>query len=86
MHFAEGREPLAVMSPEVAKDRLVGVEPQEFPYDLDGEDLCVGELWSGTALANATILDLLVHEAEESDDEGVKIHAGRPPFRSVLLG
>ena len=41
MHFAEGGEPLAVMTPEVTKDGVVGVEPQELAYELDGENLCI---------------------------------------------
>ena len=31
MHFAEGGEPLAVMTPEVTKDGVVGVEPKNSP-------------------------------------------------------
>ena len=41
MHFAEGGEPLAVMTPEVTKDPVVGVDAEELPDDLDGEDFCV---------------------------------------------
>lgn len=41
VYFAQGGEPLAVMLPEVAKDRLIGVDTQELTDDLDGEDLGV---------------------------------------------
>ena len=74
MHLAEGREPLAVVTAKEEVDALIGVYAEELPDSLDGEDLRVGELWRRAALANATILDLVVNEAEDSDDEGVKIH------------
>jgi hypothetical protein len=47
MHFAEGGEPLAVMTPEVTKDGDVDVEPQELAYDLDGENLCIRKFGLG---------------------------------------
>ena len=54
-----------MVTAEEEVDTLVGVEPKELPDDLNGEDLGVGELRSGTALANAASLELVVHEAEE---------------------
>jgi hypothetical protein len=47
MHFAEGGEPLAVMTPEVTKVGVVGVEPQGLAYDLDGENLCIRKFGQG---------------------------------------
>lgn len=41
MHLAEGREPLVIMHPELAKVSLVGVQADELSFDLDGEDLGV---------------------------------------------
>lgn len=80
MHLAEGREPLAVVSSEVSVECLVGVEPQEFADHFDGEDLRIGKLRSGTALADAPPFELVVDEAKDGDDEGAKIHERRPPF------
>ena len=48
MHFAEGGEPLAVMTPEVTKDRFVSVHTKELTYYLDGEDLRVRKFGQGT--------------------------------------
>ncbi len=56
VEFAQGGEPLAVMLPEVKKDRLVGVEPEELSDDLDGEELGVGERRSGSAPSEASEL------------------------------
>ena len=39
MYLAEDGEPFTIVKAEVAEDRLVGVEPQELAYDLNGEDL-----------------------------------------------
>jgi hypothetical protein len=80
MDFAQGREPLATLvMAEVAVDSLVGVDAEELAYDLDGEDLGVGELGGRSALTNALSLEPVVDEAEDRDDEGAKIHKGRPP-------
>ena len=85
-YFAQGGEPLAVMTPEVAKDCFVGVHAEELSYDLDGEDLRVGELGSWAALANTATLEPVVDKAEGGNDEGAKIHERRPPLRrSVWL-
>jgi hypothetical protein len=56
VYLAEGGEPLAVVTAEKEVDALVGVEPQELPDDLDGEDLGVGELGSGSALTDTPSL------------------------------
>lgn len=39
--FTQSGEPLAVMTPEVAKDRLIGVHAEELTDDLDGENLSI---------------------------------------------
>ena len=57
----------------------------ELSDDLYSEDLCIGELGSGTAPSEALIFDLIIDEAEDRNDEGVKIHLRRPPLRPVLL-
>jgi hypothetical protein len=74
VYLAEGGEPIGVVAAKEEADVLVGVEAQELAYDLDGEDLRVGELGRRAALANATILELVVDEAEDGHDEGAKIH------------
>src|SRR5215210_733830 len=79
MHFCEGGKPLAVMTPEVPKDPLVGVYPQELAYDLDGEDFCVRKFGQGATRSEGSVFDAVVDEAEDRDDEGVKIHRKRPP-------
>jgi hypothetical protein len=78
---AEGREPLGVVPLEEEADALVGVEPEELPDDLDGEDLGVGELGGRAAPTDATSFEPVVHEAEDGPDEGAKIHKRRPPLR-----
>ena len=79
MHFAKSWEPLAVVTPEVTKDPLVGVYPQELAYELYGEDFCVRKLGQGTTCSEGSVFDPVVYETEDSDDEGVKIHSKRPP-------
>jgi hypothetical protein len=73
---------------EVAVDALVGVESQELSDDLYGENLRVGGLRGGAALApECRVFEPVVDEAEDSHDEGAKILGRRPPLRcSVLLG
>src|SRR5215218_5387206 len=79
----EGRKPFAVVSAEVAVDTFVGVDAEELPYYFYGEDLCIGELRSRTAPADATLLlEPVVDEAEDGYDEGAKIHKKT----SVTLG
>jgi hypothetical protein len=70
-----GGEPLAVVTAEKEVDALVGVEPQELPDDLDGEDLGVGELRGGPALTEpAPCFELIIHQTEDSYDEGAMFH------------
>jgi hypothetical protein len=78
--FVQGREPLAVMLPEVAKDRLVGVHAEELSDELDGDGLRVGKLGGRSALANTAALEPVVDEAEGGNDEGAKIHKRRLPL------
>src|SRR5918995_2364848 len=80
----EGRKPFAVVSAEEEVDTLVGVYAEELSDDFYGEDLCVGELRSRTAPADATLLlEPVVYEAEDGHDEGAKIHKKKT---SVTLG
>jgi hypothetical protein len=74
MHLAESGEPLTVMTPEVMKDRLVGVHAEELADDLDREDLGVGKRWGGAALTDTPSFELIVYQAENGCDEGAKIH------------
>jgi hypothetical protein len=67
------------MSAEEEVYILIGVDAEELSDDLEGEDLSVGKLRSGTALADAAPLESVIDEAEDSDDEGAKIHQ-RPPY------
>jgi hypothetical protein len=76
----EGGEPFAVVATEAEMDALVSVEAEELSYDLDRENLRVGELGGGPALADTAILEPVVHQAEDGYDEGAKIHERRPPF------
>ena len=75
--FAQGGEPLAIMLPEVAKDCLVSVYPQELPDDLDGEDLRVGKLRGRATLTDTPSFELIVHQTEDGDDEGAKSLFGK---------
>ena len=79
VEFAYSGEPLAIMTPEVTKDRLVGAQTQELTDDLDGEDFCVGKFGQGSTCSKGPVLDSVVYEAEDGDDEGAKIHGKRPP-------
>src|SRR5215203_6381274 len=84
MNLAECREPLGVVPSEEEVDALVGVYPQKLSDDLDGEDLGVRKLWGGAALTDTPSFELIVYQAEDGDDEGAKIHEGRPPLRRLV--
>jgi hypothetical protein len=79
-------EPLAVMFSEVAKDSLIGVHAEEPTDDLDGGNLSVRKSWKGTTRSASSVFDRVVHQAEDGNDEGAKIHRKRPPLASVGLG
>jgi hypothetical protein len=79
MYLAKGGKPSMVMSAEEEVYVLIGVDGQELSHDLKGEDLSVRKLRSGTAPSDAAPLELVIDEAEDSDDEGAKIHQ-RPPY------
>src|SRR5215218_10380014 len=79
MDFAQSGEPFTIVPSEEEVDGLVGVEPEELSYDLDGEDLGIGELGGWSAPSDAAFLESVVDEAEDADDEGAKIHRKRPP-------
>jgi hypothetical protein len=86
MDLPKGGEPLCVVPSEVAIECLVGVEPQELPYDLYGEDLRVGKLWGGAALAYTPSFELIVYQTEDGHDEGAKIHKQKTSFCSRWIG
>jgi hypothetical protein len=73
MHFAEGREPFAVVAAEIAVDSLVGVESEELSDDLNSEDFGVGERRGRAALADTMTLDSVVYETKDGYDESAKI-------------
>jgi hypothetical protein len=85
MNLPQGREPLCVMTPEVVKDSLVGVEPYELADDFDGEDLGIGEPRGGAALSEGSVFEPLVDEAEDGYDEGAKIHK-KTSYVSGVIG
>jgi hypothetical protein len=74
------------MPPEVAVERPVGVQPEKLPDDLDGQDLRVRKLRSGTAPSNTPTLEMIVDEAEDANYEGAKIHERKTPFCSRWIG
>ncbi len=88
MHSPQVREVVGVVAPEVGKELRIFVYPQEFTDNLDGEDFRVAERRGRSAFSEASeILDAIVYEAEERDDEGVKIHeSGDLLLASVGLG
>lgn len=88
MYLTEGREPCSVVSSEEEVDVLVGVYAEELTDDLYGEYLRVAELWGGTALTEPPIpsFESVVHQAEDSNDEGAKIHERKTSFCSRWIG
>jgi hypothetical protein len=74
------------MPPEVAVERPVGVQSEKLPDDLDGQDLRVRKLRSGTAPSNTPTLEMIVDEAEDANYEGAKIHERKTPFCSRWIG
>jgi len=72
------------VTPKVGEEVLLRVDAEELADDLaddlDGDDLRVGELRLGTALAQLGFsFEPVVDEAENGDDEDAKIHERRPP-------
>jgi hypothetical protein len=88
MDLAKSWEPFAVVSAEEEIDSFVGVYAEKLSDDLYGADLSVGELRSGTALADAAPFEPVVDKAEDGHDEGAKIHKKKKTsvMCSVLLG
>jgi hypothetical protein len=75
MHPQEVREVVSVVTPEVGKELRLFIESQKLADDLDGDDFRVAERWGGSACSEAPeVSDVVVDEAEDGDDEGVKIH------------
>src|SRR5262249_3999398 len=71
-----------VVGLEVAEQVAVGIQAPELADDLDGDDLAVGELGPGAALAEpaeAEGFHLVVDEAEYREQELLRGHGG-PPF------
>ncbi len=77
------REEVNVVAPEVGEELRILVESQELTDDLYGEHFGVAQRWGGSTLSEAPeVSDAVVDEAEDGDDEGVKIHKRkRPPLR-----
>jgi hypothetical protein len=86
MDLTECREPLCVVPSEVAVECFVGVEPQKLSDDLDGENLGVGKHRGGATLTDTPSFELIVHQTEDSDDEGAKIHERKTSFCSRWIG
>jgi hypothetical protein len=59
VHLGEGGEPLGVVPSEEEVNALVGIDAEELADYLYGENLRVRELWSGTTLADGSLLDLV---------------------------
>ena len=74
------------MPTEVGVEVLVGIDAQIFADDLDGQDLRVGELGLGTALAQLSSFEPIVDEAENGDDEGAlrSTRSGDPLYAGWL--
>jgi hypothetical protein len=78
-------EELAVTAPEVTEERLVGVQPEELPNDLDRQELAVGQPGVRTAVTQGrSVHQPVVDEAKDGDYEGAKIHEG--DFLQVIGG
>ena len=58
---------------------LVGVDAQELPDTVDGQDLTVGQDRLGAALAEPPAGQPLVDQAVHRDEQRRSIHA-RPPY------
>jgi hypothetical protein len=86
MYLTQSGEPFTVVTAEKEVDSLVGVEPQELPDDLDGEDLGVGELGGGSALTDTPSFEPIIYQTEDSDDQGAKIHERKTSFCSRWIG
>ena len=79
MHPAQGREPVAVVAAEVLVQALVGVDAQELPDALDGQDLAVGQDRGRAALAQPPTGQPVVDQAVHGDEQRRSIHV-RPPY------
>ena len=79
MDFAKSWEPFALVAAEEEIHSFVDVYAEKLSDDLYGEDLSVGELWSGTALADAAPFEPVVDYAVDGHDEGARSIRRRPP-------
>lgn len=64
LDLAYSWELLGVVSSEEEVDALVGVEAEELADNLDGEDLRIRKLRSGTTLTDAAPFEPIVDEAD----------------------
>ena len=71
MDLPERGEPFAVVTDEEAVGVLVGIEAEELPDDLDGEDLGIRELRCRSATSEVSPFETVVDEAENGHDDGV---------------
>ena len=56
--------------------------PRKLADELYGKHLRVAQRGGGSTCSEAPeVLDVVVYEAEDSNDEGAKIHNRRPPLR-----
>jgi hypothetical protein len=82
MHTSEVREEVGVVASEVPKELFVFIYAQKLADDLYGKHLRVAQRGGGSTCSEAPeVLDVVVYEAEDSNDEGAKIHNRRPPLR-----
>jgi hypothetical protein len=85
VHARQRREVGPVVLAEVPEQPRVAVEPQVLADQLDGDDLAVGQLGAGAALAGrarAEGLQMVIHEAEHHKQEVLQRHGGPPDGRS----
>lgn len=86
MHFPQGGEPLLVVALEVDVEGFLDVYPEERAHDFHRRHLGIrmggfGGAFPQLLLLHKPVIDL----AENSYDEGAKIHRRRPPFASADL-
>jgi hypothetical protein len=69
MYLTEGvgnHSTTSVVTAEEEVDALVGVYPKELTDDLDGEDLRVGKLRSGSTASDAPFFEPVIHERQKT--------------------
>jgi hypothetical protein len=87
MHPQEVWEEMGVVAPEVRKEFCVFVYAEELTDDLYGDDFRVVECCGGSALSETSeVSDVVIYEAEDGYDEGVKIHKKKTSAMSGAIG